>query len=586
MNRKQRRAKQATSSGPVAADSVVRIFTDAIRHHQAGRLKDAEQLYRRILAIHPRHADSLHLLGVISSQNGRHDIAVDLITKAIKIDDRVASYHFNLALAYKTLGRLDDAISCWRRSLALEPYDPEIHTNLGIVLQIQERSEEAVTCYRRALTLNPNNPDAYCNLANTLQKLGHIEEAIACWRKAIIIRPDDPEAYTSLGSALTERGLNEEAVACHRQALELKPDFPEACINLGNALMELKRITDANSCYQKAIDIDKNNPRAHINFGNALRQQGRFDEAVDCFRQAVELKPNAPDAHTNLGIALGEQGRLDEAVGCFRQAMELKPDDSDARHSLCHTIYLISRSNPEHARVLALNLMAAYPGDGVLCRSVAGIAGGCYSLVAEALYTQELFDRSAGDFDATLNKLHYSMPEKLAHAALGEGNAQGDLEILDAGCGTGLCGVHLRSCAQRLVGVDLSAKMLEKARARGLYDDLAQSDLVAFMEGNAAAFNLVLAADVLIYIGDLKPLAQAAFLALRPGGICAVSAEILDDAVGKPFILAPSGRYQHTDRYLRETFSAAGFTLEALHKAPTRLEKSCEVLSWVVVCRK
>jgi predicted TPR repeat methyltransferase len=247
---------------------------------------------------------------------------------------------------------------------------------------------------------------------------------------------------------------------------------------------------------------------------------------------------------------------------------------------------MISIKDLDRAQELALNFTASFPNNNILRRGVSGINKTViYSTEAERLYTSSLFDNFAKSFDITLGKLNYDMPEKLVRAACAvDGGA--DLDILDAGCGTGLCGAHLRARARHLVGVDLSANMLAKAREKNLYDDLVETDLVYFMENNLTSFDLVVSADVLNYIGDITPLARAAYLALRSRGVCVVSIESLNDHVGTPFLLAPSGRYQHTSLCVRETFTAAGFTVDPLQETSVRLEHGIPVPAWIVLARK
>jgi predicted TPR repeat methyltransferase len=177
------------------------------------------------------------------------------------------------------------------------------------------------------------------------------------------------------------------------------------------------------------------------------------------------------------------------------------------------------------------------------------------------------------------------MPKKLVQAACSV-NEGFDLDILDAGCGTGLCGTHLRARARYLVGVDLSVNMITEAREKRLYDDLVETDLVSFMENKPKSFDLVVSADVLVYIGDITPLALAAYLTLRHGGICAVSIESLVDDVGSPFLLTPSGRYQHTRQYVHETFTTAGFTVDSMQKTTVRIEYGVPVNAWIMVAQK
>ena len=362
----------AVSSRPGRPPPDIRaLFDAAVQHHRAGRLADAEALYRDVLAANPRHADSLHLLGVISGQTGRHELAADMISQAIEIDPRQAAYHSNLAISLKQQERLAEAVACFRTAVDLGPGDPEAHIHLGIALKEQWGLEEAVACFRRAIELRPDAPRAHYNLGNAVREQGLPDEAAACYRRALALQPDydearrnldhvlgslgevlgepgqpgggrvaaepepvDGQAHNNLGIALQAQGRLDQAVAAYRQAVALDPDLAEAHNNLGTALREQGRPDEAAACYRRAIELRPDYPEAHNNLGNALRALGRLDEAIACLRRALALKPDYPHAHNNLGIALQEQGLLDEAIASCRTAVALNPASADARTNL------------------------------------------------------------------------------------------------------------------------------------------------------------------------------------------------------------------------------------------------------------
>jgi tetratricopeptide (TPR) repeat protein len=310
------------------------LFAEALHHHQAGRLHEAERLYRQVLAVDPRHADSLHLLGVAACQMGRHGLAIDLIQQAITLDGTIAYYHSNLGNALAQQGRLEEATACFRKAIALKPDYLEALNNLGKALGDQGRLEEAVACYRRALDLAPNSPAACLSLGKALRDHGGLNEAVACYRRALALKPDFADAHSHLGVALAAEGRPDEAVACFRTALQLSPASPEAHNNLGAALKDMGRPDEAVACHRRALDLKPDYPEAYYNLGIALADQGRLDEAVACYRRALDLKPNYPEAHHNIGVAFNQQARPDAAVACFRSALDLKPDFPEAHNNL------------------------------------------------------------------------------------------------------------------------------------------------------------------------------------------------------------------------------------------------------------
>jgi tetratricopeptide (TPR) repeat protein len=314
MNRMQRRAEKQRGKREMqaAAPTIQALFSAALGYHQAGHVNEAERLYRQVLAVNSRHSDSLHLLGVISQHNGRHDLAVDLIGKAIAISPRDASYHSNLGTAFWKQGQLDAAIACYRRALELKPDYAKAHFNLATVLWKQGRSREADASFHSALHFNPNYPEARDNLGSLLKEQGRLTEAIACYREAIGLKPDYAEAHNNLGTALLGQGHPEEAVASYRKSLDFKPDYPEAHFNLGTALTELGQPAAAVACYRNALALRPDYADAHHNLGAALKELGRPDDAIACYRTVLALDPEHPEAHSNLGIALLAQGELAE----------------------------------------------------------------------------------------------------------------------------------------------------------------------------------------------------------------------------------------------------------------------------------
>jgi len=234
--------------------------------HRAGRLDEADALYRRILAVEPNHVDSLHYLGLIAHQVGHHDLAVALISKAIALSGRVPEFHNNIGEAYRALGQLD----------------------------------AAVDHYNRAIALRPGYVEAHYNLANTLCDQGLLVEAVARYRRALALRPDYAEAHNNLGTVLHLQGRLDEAVGHYRRVAALRPDLPEVQYNLGTALQDQGNLAAAAAQYEKALALRPGYVEAHYNLGIVLQEQGRLSEAAAHYRQALELRPDYAEAHSNL----------------------------------------------------------------------------------------------------------------------------------------------------------------------------------------------------------------------------------------------------------------------------------------------
>ncbi|HXW26917.1 MAG TPA: tetratricopeptide repeat protein [Xanthobacteraceae bacterium] len=222
-----------------------RILATAVRHHQAGRMTEAEALYRRLLAANPNHVMGLQFLGILAHQLGRNNEAVDLIGKAIALNDRAPDCHHNIGAALQRLDRLEEAAAHYAKAIALKPDFAEAHYELANVLARQEKLDEAAARYQRALALRPNFVEALTNLGNVLRQLGRLDEAVGRWRQALALQPLNPVVRMNIGLSLKQQGKLDEAVAHFRQALSLAPGYADACHNLGNALIDQGNIAEA-----------------------------------------------------------------------------------------------------------------------------------------------------------------------------------------------------------------------------------------------------------------------------------------------------------------------------------------------------
>jgi|TARA_Y100000294_G_scaffold176118_1_gene197727 predicted O-linked N-acetylglucosamine transferase (SPINDLY family) len=197
-------SEQDASPSPEQQTLTVQQAIDlAVQHHNAGRMPEAESVYQQILKADPNQPVALHLLGVIAYQAGKHDLAVDLITKALAIKPDYAYAHSNLGNAFKELGRLDDAVASYHKALSIKPDYAGAHSNLGVALRDLGKPDEAVASYHKALAINPDHVGAHRNLGIVLKTLGRLDEAVASYHKALAIKPDYAEAHSDL--ILTEQ---------------------------------------------------------------------------------------------------------------------------------------------------------------------------------------------------------------------------------------------------------------------------------------------------------------------------------------------------------------------------------------------
>jgi tetratricopeptide (TPR) repeat protein len=274
--------------------------------HAAGRLAEAQALYRGILGEAPDHGEALHGLGLLLHQTGQHQEAIDLLGRSLVAHGPHPLIHSNLGAVYLAAGLLNEAAEQCRAAIRLHPGLAVAHFNLGAALRRQDRFEEAESAFRESVRLDPRDVDAHCNLAVVLHKLGKNPEALARLEATARLAPTHAQVHHDLGAMLQDLGQGERAVWHLRQAIRLKPDLVEAHDNLGLAVRAQNSIDEAIACFREALRLDPRRVKSRNNLGNALETQGKMDEAVVEFQEALRLDPHnafATAALSNLAAA-------------------------------------------------------------------------------------------------------------------------------------------------------------------------------------------------------------------------------------------------------------------------------------------
>lgn len=250
----------------------------AISLHQSGNLRSAEQIYRRILAADPDHADANHLLGLIAHQTGKNEDAMALVARAIKANPNQALYHCNLGIICMALQRWHEASSAFRRTLQMNPGDVRAHINLGIAQEAMGHVEEAITSYEKALSINPNDAETLNKLGNAYSQIRRWQEAEAAFHKALQINPVSAAALNNLGTVLREQRKPDESIATYLQALTIAPDRVEILCNLAMVLLDTGRLHEAEEACRKALSINPAFAEAYKQLSDALHFQQRTSD--------------------------------------------------------------------------------------------------------------------------------------------------------------------------------------------------------------------------------------------------------------------------------------------------------------------
>jgi predicted TPR repeat methyltransferase len=399
------------------------------------------------------------------------------------------------------------------------------------------------------------------------------------------VAPDHAEALHFSGVLAHQQGQSDEAVALIERSLALEPERADWHSNLGIVRQERLDLDGAIAAYSHAIALDPGHANAHSNLGVVLRAKGELAEAEAAYRAAIHANPEHSNAYQNLGVLLNAQKRPREAAACFSKVITLRPKDPEARRllALAHcTLGEVDRAveifeswlEDEPDNPVALHMLAACSGRDVPAR-------------ASDAYIETTFDSFAASFDSKLGKLLYRAPALVVEMLSESGiEPTKSLDVLDAGCGTGLCGPLLAPYARRLVGVDLSERMLAQAGERGIYDELVKGELTAYLSALSAEFDVIVSADTLVYFGPLEEVVAAAVNALCPGGRLIFTVEELTD-VGRDagYELGTSGRYRHSRDYVERVLQEAALAAEIV-PAELRLEAGEPVAGLTVAAEK
>jgi len=362
----------------------------------------------------------------------------------------------------------------------------------------------------------------------------------------LALDPALPHAWLGRGNVFSRRKRHEGALGAYGKALALDSEFAEAWLGQGNSLCELKRYQEALVPFDKALALNPALGEAWLGRGNVFHDLKRYDDALAAYDNALAVNPELAGAWFGRGNALRWSKRTAEAIEAYRRALAIGGDPQSIRYCLA---------------ALGAEALPAAPPDG---------------------YVADLFDSYADDFEHDLvENLKYHIPAVLAETIRRTTSATA-LDIVDLGCGTGLMGAQIHPIARTLTGIDVSANMLEKARQRQIYHELFCGDAAQVLQAQERKFDLALAADVFIYLGDLSPVFGAVRAALRPGGLFGFTVEATDQA---DFILRNTLRYAHSIDYLRRLADQHRFAVDIIGPRVIRRDAGADIAGYLAVLR-
>ena len=388
--------------------------------------------------------------------------------------------------------------------------------------------------------------------ARSLHQAGRLAEAATLYQEILLADPNQFEPFYSLGMICLQAGQLEDAQQLIGNALHIRPEFPEGWCARGIVLLQLRRADEALGCFDRALALVPNFMEALSSRATAFLELNRPDEALAAIDKALALNPSHAISWVTRGNAFAVQKRFEEAVASYDKALAIVPYLPQAVDNRDNALFELGRTT------------RCPPG-----------------------YMRNLFDNFAPHYDQTMLQglgyrahLHLrTLADRVLPADAGR------LRVLDLGCGTGLVGDAFKDLARggRLDGIDIAPKMIEATRARGIYDELILGDLEAVLHAGGPAYDLMLAADTMIYLGDLTPTFTGVAKRLAPGGLYIFAVESKD---GEGWEQTAAHRFRHSESYVRKVAAAAGLDVVEIMPCVLRYESTVPVAGMTVALKK
>lgn len=533
------------------------LFTEAYTKQRENNLEEAITLYKKILDCDPHHEQALHFLGLTYAQHKNFDSAIYYLHRALELKNDDATLHNNLGNVYKKQTQFNKAIEHYQHALKLSPHYAQAHHNLATVYALENHYSKALHHYHLALQAAPDFSQAHFNLGLLFLQNKELEAAKIQFNNVLTLCQDYWEAYFYLGLLNLEKNLLEEAAQAFLTVLRYDNEHVESLTNLGVIALKQEKGQVAINYFTQALAINSNHLEARNNLASTFIHYDRFENALTHYTILLEHEPENIEYLYNAGVAQMILGHLNEAILHFNNVLEQAPQHFAALNNLA-AIY-IRLEEKEKAKQLLREALAIAPGDPVSQHMLHALSQDELEPPTCPEYAINLFNNYALYYDTHLqDTLCYTLPQQLGRV-LHQLNITYRDKVLDLGCGTGLCGNMLREITTSLTGVDISSKMLDRAREKNIYDELVESEALCFLKKKPQLYSLILAADILPYFGKLDSLFEEVKKHLFLEGYFIFTIEMSNDS---SWTLQPSARFSHHPNYIRRL--AAEYRLQLL----------------------
>lgn len=553
---------------------------EAEQLYRQGKLDQAETCYRAALAEDKKNVDILHALAVIAAQKNQLDKAVDYIHRALTLnpsDCRLLNSQGNI---YSQQQDWQEALDAFNKAIQLCPTYHTAYTGLGLCLMRQKKYHNAKTAFQKALSLNPHDTQTLYNYATLLCHEADWESAIAPLKQITQQQPSFLAAWSQLATCYQQTENWADTINALQQALSLAPEDSDLMYRLGQAYLQQNKLEEAAAALETVVILSPHHPSVYGDLGIVTLSSGDPEKALTYFMRQLELDAN-PQCLYNIGVILMYQERHREAVQYLERCVEIDSTSIDAWLNL-GALYLKCR-DLENAIRCYQAVQTLEPTNQEVSYILQALEGKETPKRAPADYITHLFDHYANFYDTHLEKhLKYDVPHQLSdllHRTIE--NIPENWKIVDLGCGTGLSGEAFKPYASALIGIDLSPDMIKIAEKKQYYDQCIVGDI----ESTLSAFHgidCMVAADVLSYIGDCRPIFESVNRSLQPGGYWLFS---IEKGSTPPYVLQKTMRYQHHAETIENWLVDAGFKILARENAVLRQQEKRPIEGYLYCCQ-
>lgn len=555
----------------------------AMQLHRQGQFQEAERIYRALLADNADFAEALHGLAILRAMQQDYTEAKDLAQQALKLEPQNAAFLNTLGNIQMGQHHYDAAAQTFQKILQQYPDYAPAHNNLGKCAYQREDWQQAKAHFSAAAKAQPQNSDAFFNLGLVEIKLNQRSEAKTQLQKAIELNPQHSAAHYQLAQLYIESDNTEQATTHLEQTLALTPNNGNALHDLGVIFLRQEDFKQAISKLSAAVDNDCTDPFAHYHLALAYLSNNDYKNALQHFLRQTQVNKDY-SSYYNAAVILMHQERHQDALMYFTIALKQRPETL-ALHINLGSLYLKLQKLPEaikhYQKAFELD-----PDNKEIAHILMAIEQKQTPDAAPAEYLQHLFDQYAVYFDEHLTKhLDYQVPNALRDAIVIEtvADTQSHWRCLDLGCGTGLMGQLIKPYCDTLIGIDISEHMLAEAKKKAVYDELKHQDISHFLKQDQAPYDIIIAADVFTYIGNLKTIFELCHERLKQQAWFAFTVE---RSTSPGFKLQTNIRYAHHKDYITDLATHTGFTIKRCDNLVLRKQHKQNVEGYLFILQR